>query len=112
VTDFEAPGELTEDDEAFGEDIDAIQAELAEAKARVAEVPAQVVVLNHAMGLYELGAIHLSANPPRLVEAVLAIDAFACLVEGLGERLGEEAPMLQQALQQIRLAFVQIKGAL
>jgi hypothetical protein len=111
VTDFEALGDLADDD-AFGEDIHAIEAELAEAKARVAEVPAQVVVLNHAMGLYELGAIHLSATPPRLTEAVLAIDAFACLVEGLGERLGEEAPMLQQALQQIRLAFVQIKGTM
>jgi hypothetical protein len=113
VTDFEARDPDSTDDsfeEAFGEDIQAIEAELAEAKARVAEVPAQVVVLNHAMGLYELGAIHLSATPPRLVEAVLAIDAFACLVEGLGERLGEEAPMMIQALQQIRLAFVQIKG--
>jgi hypothetical protein len=113
VTDFEAHDPDSTDDsfeEAFGDDIQAIEAELAEAKARVAEVPAQVVVLNHAMGLYELGAIHLSATPPRLVEAVLAIDAFACLVEGLGERLGDEAPMLTQALQQIRLAFVQIKG--
>jgi hypothetical protein len=118
VTDFEARGPQADngptDDsfaEAYGDDIQAIEAELAEAKARVAEVPAQVVVMNHAMGLYELGAIHLSAVPPRLGEAVLAIDAFACLVEGLGERLGEEAPMLQQALQQIRLAFVQIKAA-
>jgi hypothetical protein len=82
-----------------------------EARARVAEVPAQVIVLNHAMGLYELAAIHLSATPPKLAEAALAIDAFACLVEGLGERLGSEATTLRDALAQIRLAFVQVKGA-
>jgi hypothetical protein len=68
------------------------------------------VVVNHVMGLYELAAIHLSANPPRLVESALAIDAVACVVEGLGERLGEEFATLTEALANIRLAFVQIKG--
>lgn len=82
-----------------------------EARRRLAEVPAEVVVVNHAMGLYELAAIHLSDQPPRLAEAVLAIDAFACLVEGLGERLGPDVATLRDALNQIRLAFVQIKGA-
>jgi hypothetical protein len=67
-------------------------------------------VMNHAMGLYELGAIHLSAQPPRLGDAALAIDGFACLVEGLGERLGPDIATLRDALAQIRLAFVQIKG--
>ena len=62
---------------------------MAEARQRLAEVPAEVVVTNHAMGLYELGAIHLTASPPDLVEAALAIDALACLVEGLDTRLGE-----------------------
>lgn len=84
---------------------------LAEARARLAQVPAEVVVVNHAMGLYELGAIHLSADPPRLAEAALAIDAVAALVEGLGERLGSEAPTLADALANIRLAFVQIKAS-
>jgi hypothetical protein len=83
---------------------------LAEARRRVADVPAETIVANHAMGLYELAAIHLSAQPPRLSEAVLGIDALACLVEGLGERLGENSKLLNEALQQIRLAFVQIKG--
>ena len=66
---------------------------MAEARQRLAEVPAEVVVTNHVMGLYELGAIHLSATPPDLVNAVLAIDAMACLVEGLGDpmELGEGA---------------------
>ena len=75
----------------------------------MAEVPAEVVVINHAMGLYELAAIHLSAAPPDLTAAALAIDAFASLVEGLGDRLGPDVATLRDALAQIRMAFVQIK---
>jgi uncharacterized protein with GYD domain len=81
-----------------------------EARERLAEVPAEVVVTNHVMGLYELAAIHLSASPPNLQQSVLAIDAVACLVDGLGERLGDEYPTMRDALNNIRLAFVQIKG--
>jgi hypothetical protein len=92
-------------------DEEALRAEIDEARARVAEAPPEVVVLNHAMGLYELGAIHLSAAPPNLAGAALAIDAFGCLVEGLGDRLGPDVTTLRDALAQIRLAFVQIKGA-
>ena len=81
-----------------------------EARERLAEVPAEVVITNHVMGLYELAAIHLSASPPDLHQSVLAIDAVACLVDGLGERLGDDYPTMQDALNNIRLAFVQIKG--
>lgn len=81
-----------------------------QARERLAEVPAEVVVTNHVMGLYELAAIHLSASPPDLSQSVLAIDAVACLVEGLGERLGEDYPTMRDALSNIRLAFVQIKS--
>jgi len=81
-----------------------------EARERLAEVPAEVVITNHVMGLYELAAIHLSASPPDLHQSVLAIDAVACLVDGLGERLGDDYPTMQDALSNIRLAFVQIKG--
>jgi len=84
---------------------------LHDARRRLAEVPAQVVVANHAMGLYELAAIHLGAAPPDLREAALAIDASACLVEGLDERLGPDHVTLRDALANIRLAFVQIKNA-
>lgn len=87
------------------------EATLAEARQRVAETPANVVVVNHVMGLYELAAIHLSADPPRLDQAALAIDAVACLVDGIGPRLGEEHATLCDALANIRLAFVQIKGS-
>jgi hypothetical protein len=84
---------------------------LADARAKIAEAPAHVVVVNHAMGLYELAAIHLSASPPRLTDAALAIDAVACLIEGLGTRLGEDHGTLSDALANLRLAFVQIKSA-
>ena len=91
--------------------VEEAQRAMAEARARLADVPASVVVTNHVMGLYELAAIHLSANPPDLIQSALAIDAVACLVDGLGDRLGDEAPTMRDALNNIRLAFVQIKGA-
>ena len=90
--------------------LDEAEAALREARARLAEVPAETVVVNHVMGLYELAAIHLSASPPRLPAAALAIDAVASLVDGLGERLGPEAATLRDALGNIRIAFVQIKS--
>jgi hypothetical protein len=68
-----------------------------------------VVVTNHAVGLYELAAIHLSAEQPDLVSAALAIDGLACLVEGLGDRMGDETGTLRDALATIRMAFVQVK---
>jgi hypothetical protein len=88
-----------------------IERAMAEAKSRLAEVPAEVVVTNHVMGLYELAAIHLSASPPNLTDASLAIDAVGLLVEGLGDRLGDEAPTMRDALANIRLAFVQIRAS-
>ena len=86
------------------------QQAMEESRQRLSSVPAEVVVTNHVMGLYELAAIHLSAEQPDLAQAALAIDALACLVDGLGDRLGPEAPTMVGALQNIRLAFVQIKG--
>jgi uncharacterized protein with GYD domain len=96
------------------EELDALeeaQRAMEDARSRLAEVPAEVVVTNHVMGLYELAAIHLSSSPPDLPQAALAIDAVGCLVEGLGERLGADAPTMRDALNNIRIAFVQVKGA-
>jgi len=70
-----------------------------------------VVIANHAYGLFELAALHLSARPPNLEEARLAVDALGAMVEGLEGRLGEVAAPLTQALAQIRLAYVQISDA-
>ena len=96
------------------ETIDAVeeaQRAMDASRKRLASVPAEVVITNHVMGLYELAAIHLSANPPDLTQSALAIDALACLVDGLGDRIGPDAPTMRDALNNIRLAFVQIKGA-
>ena len=81
--------------------------ELAEARARLLEADAGTVVANHALGIYELAAIHLTADEPKLSEAKLAIDALAAIVEGLEGRLGESEPVLNDALHQARMAFVQ-----
>ena len=81
---------------------------LAEARARLAETPASVVVANHVIGLYELAAIHLGANPPRLEDARLAIDALAAIVDNLGSRLGADYPTFKNALANIRLVYVKL----
>jgi uncharacterized small protein (DUF1192 family) len=105
------PGDEGLDDDELRERAAAMQAEMDEVRAQLAQVPAAQVVANHAMGLFELAAIHLSTQPANLPEAVLAIDAMASLVEGLAERLGDAQPTLQAALAQIRMAFVQVKAA-
>jgi len=73
--------------------------------------PVEVVIANHAYGLFELAALHLSERPAGVEHARLAIDALGALVEGLRGRLGEAEPSLVDALAQIRLAFVQISAA-
>ena len=77
---------LSDDERAQAE---AMAAEMAAARHRVLEAPADMVVANHAMGLYELAAIHLSEEDPDLTAARLAIDAMGQLVDGLSGRLGE-----------------------
>jgi hypothetical protein len=87
---------------------EAMVAEMAQARQRVLEAPADMVVANHAMGLYELAAIHLSEEDPDLASARLAIDAMGHLVDNLSGRLGEAEPTLKDALAQLRMAFVQV----
>ena len=89
----------------------AMATEMDEVRQQLASVPAAVVVANHAMGLYELAAIHLSSQPPNFVEAQVAIDGMAAIVEGLEGRLGENEPTLQDALRQLQMAYVQLHGA-
>lgn len=84
-------------------------AQMAEAQQRIAETPADVMVVNHAMGLYDLAAIKLSADPPAFEESRLAIDAFAALVDALGDRLGEPAEQLREARRAIQMAWVQLR---
>ena len=94
-----------------GEDEAALAAHLDELRHQLLSTPVEIVVANHAYGLFELAAIHLSQRPPDLAQGRLAIDALATLVEGLAGRLGEAEASLVDALAQIRLAFVQIQGA-
>ena len=72
--------------------------------------PASVVIANHAMGIYELAAIHLTAERPQLGEAVLAIDALTALVDGLEGRLGDAEPTLREALAQLRAAYLEVRN--
>jgi len=87
---------------------EAMAAELAEARARLADTPSSIVVANHAMGLYELAAIHLSGDPANLSEAKVAIDAMSAIVDALPGRLGEHEETLHAARSQIQMAFVEL----
>jgi hypothetical protein len=88
-----------------------IAAEMAEVRAQLAQVPAAQVVANHAMGCWELAAIHLSSQPPNFAEAQVAIDAFGALTEVLKGKLGDDEATLADALAQLRMAFVQMKAS-
>jgi hypothetical protein len=79
-------------------------------RVQLATTPAEVVVANHAYGLFELAAIYLSQNPPMLFQARLAIDALGSLLEGLRGRLGEAEASLHDSLSQLQLAFVRMEG--
>jgi hypothetical protein len=103
------PDQLTDEQRA---QLEAMAGEMAQVRAQLLSVPAATVVANHVMGLYELAAIHLSAQPPNLDEGRVAIDAMAGVVEALEGRLGESETVLRDALAQLRLAFVQLQGAL
>lgn len=94
-------------DQEVAEELRRVRAELA--TASVADL-----VANHAIGLWQLAVLHLTPEggaPVRLDEAGLAIDAMAALVDGVGDRLGENEAPLRDAMSQLRLAFVQVSGA-
>ena len=77
------------------------QAELDEIREQLLGAPVEVVVANHAYGLFELAALHLSSQPPNLEKARLAVDALGAMVEGLEGRLGNVEQALTDALAQI-----------
>jgi hypothetical protein len=89
-----------------------MRAQMAELQEQLANTPAEVVIANHAFGLFELAALHLSLETPNLAEARTAIDAFGALVEGMTGRLGDNEAELVQGLAQLRMAFVQIRAAM
>ena len=97
---------VDEDDRELAE---SLASEMAAVRDRLAQVPAATVVANHAMGLYELGAIHLSQDPPSFSEATIAIDAMAALIDRLPGRLGDDEATLRESLAQLRMAFVMLR---
>jgi len=76
---------------------------------QVLATPAVVVVANHAMALFELAALYLSAEPPKLDDAQVAIDAMAAVVDAVGARFGPNERPLREGLAQLRMAFVEAK---
>ena len=92
------------------EQLEAALVSMAETERQLATTPANLVVANHAMGIYELAAIHLRQNPPNLPEASLAIDALSAILDGLEGRLGENEATLVQARGQLQQAFVAVSA--
>lgn len=78
------------------------------AQARMLSMPSGLVIGQQSMQFYELAAMYLSQEPPRLDDARIAIDALAGVVDKLGTRLGEAEQPVRQALHQLQLAFVQV----
>ena len=82
---------------------------MAAVQQELLSTPVSVVIANHAVGLFQLAALHLNQRPPNLEEGRLAVDAMGALVEGLVGRLDEEEASLREALAQLRMAFVQLQ---
>ena len=94
-----------------GEELDPEQ--MREMLARLAATPVEAIVTQFVVQLQELAVLHLGIAQERaesLHQAALAIDSFAALVEGLGDRLEPNAEALRQVLAQLRLAFVEVSG--
>lgn len=100
-----APGQAGEREPTEEE----MQQMMAQMQAQLLETPAGVIARDHAATFHQLAVLHLSQEPPQFSEAAIAIDAMAALVNGLGERMADH-DKLDEALTQLRAAFVQIKA--
>ena len=95
-----------------GEEMDEeLAAEFMAMQQQMLRTPAAIVVANHCIGLVELAALHLGQNPPNLADAQVAIDALSGMIEAVGSRMGENGPPLRQALNQMRMAYIEAKTA-
>ncbi len=96
------------DDEPMDEEL---RAELLAMQQQMLQTPAGIVVANHCIGLVELAALHLGQDPPNLADAQVAIDALAGMMDAVGPRMGENGPPLRQALNQMRMAYIEARNA-
>jgi hypothetical protein len=107
---------------AMGVDLDSLsddervqlQAELAEmmrVRREVAATPASEMLTNYLMRFFDLATIYLEGEPPAFAEAATIIEAFRCVLDGIGDRLGENDPLLREAMGQLQMIFVQVKNA-
>ena len=95
-----------------GEEMDEeMAAEFMAMQQQMLRTPAAIVVANHCIGLVELAALHLGQRPPNLSDAQVAIDALAGMIDAVGARMGENGPPLRQALNQMRMAYIEAKNA-
>ena len=88
-----------------------LEAELRAMQEQMLRTPATVVVANHCIGLVELAALHIGQQPPNLADAQVAIDALGGMLDAVGGRMGENGAALRQALNQMRMAYVEAKNA-
>jgi len=92
----------------LGEGRARLEAEAAAMTAELAAAPAAVVIANHVVGLFQLGAIHLNEDPPHLDDGRLAIDAVKGILDAVGDRLGDDGEALRTGLTQLQLAYVEL----
>lgn len=88
--------------------VEAMTQQVEDARSQLLAAPAGPVVGQQSLQFYELAALHLSEPEPRLDDARVAIDALAAVVETLGPRLGPAETPLRQALNQVRMAYVEV----
>ncbi|MCB1258408.1 MAG: hypothetical protein KDB26_14955 [Microthrixaceae bacterium] len=96
------------------DEIAELQAEMTEmmrVRAEMAQTPAHDMLANHLMRLFDLAIIYLEADPPKFGDAATVIEAFRSVVDGVGDRLGSHRTLLQEALSQMQMIFVQVKNA-
>jgi hypothetical protein len=108
------PGQPPSADEPSEEELEALR----ELHARLASTPVADVIVNHAIGMWQLALVHLGVvtppdeqgrrPEPNLAAAGLAIDALSALVDALVGRLGEGEEMLRDALGQAQMLFVEV----
>ena len=105
-TDQPAAADHTGPDDAAPEEA-ALREQYEQMQRQVLEAPAADVVAQHAATLYELAALHLGQESPRLADVRLLIDALDALLDGLRGRLGDAEQPLAAAIPQLKMAFVE-----